>query len=131
MQYKHDILVEIESWRTDLDFVYFLLHRKSYINEYKKKHSKIFRLWVHGQYATKLILLYLNMSFNRFGNRDKLLFEITDIIQVLNELPTDKRHIKVPQDRLLCPTYVNNKKDRFSKNFFLSVLHDQTSVESL
>ena len=28
----------------------------------------------------------------------------TDIIQVLNELPTDKRHIGVPLDRLLCHT---------------------------
>jgi len=34
----------------------------------------------------------------------------TDIKQVLNELPTDKRHIKVPQDRLICPTHVNNKE---------------------
>ena len=28
----------------------------------------------------------------------------TDIIQVLNTLPTDKRHIKVPLDKLLFPT---------------------------
>jgi len=53
------------------------------------------------------------------------------IIQVLNELPTDKRHVKVPQDGLLCPTHVVNKKNGVSKSFFLSVLHDQTSVESL
>jgi len=33
-----------------------------------------------------------------------------DIIQVLNELPTDKGHIKVPQDILLCPAHVDNKK---------------------
>ena len=52
----------------------------------------------------------------------------TDIIQVLNELPTEKRHtlykcIKVPQNRLLCPTHVDNKKKR--------VLHNQTSVKFL
>jgi len=42
----------------------------------------------------------------------------TDIIQVLNELPTDKRH-KVPQDRLLCPTHVDNKiKTAFRKKSF-------------
>jgi len=36
----------------------------------------------------------------------------TDIlIQVLNELQTDKRHIKVLQDRLLCPTHVDNLKN--------------------
>jgi len=34
----------------------------------------------------------------------------TDIIQVSDELPTDKIHFKVPQDRLLCPTHVDNKK---------------------
>ena len=55
----------------------------------------------------------------------------TYIIQVLNELPIYKRHIKVPQDRLLCHTHVDNKKNRFSKNFFVSLLHDQTSVEPL
>jgi len=41
--------------------------------------------------------------------------ESTDIIQVLNELPTNERHIKVPQDRLLCPTHIDNKKKRFLK----------------
>ena len=52
------------------------------------------------------------------------------IIQVLNELPTDKRHIKVQPD--LCPTHVGNKKkNRFSKKFFVSVLYDYTSVDSL
>jgi len=51
----------------------------------------------------------------------------TDIIQVLNELPTDKSHIKVPQNKLLCPIPVDNKKKRFSKIFFLTFnlyLHD-------
>jgi len=33
----------------------------------------------------------------------------TDIIQVFNELPTDKKRIKVPQDKLLCPTHADNK----------------------
>jgi len=32
----------------------------------------------------------------------------TYIIHVFNTLPTDKRHIKVPQDRLLNPTHVDN-----------------------
>ena len=41
-----------------------------------------------------------------------------DIIQVLNEFATDKRHTKVPQDRLLCPTHVDNKKKQVF-NFFL------------
>jgi len=43
-------------------------------------------------------------------NRNNAFPRSTNIIQVLNELPTDKRHIKVPQDRLLCPTHINNKK---------------------
>ena len=34
----------------------------------------------------------------------------TDIIHILNELPTDKRHIKVQQHRLLCHTHLDNKK---------------------
>jgi len=34
----------------------------------------------------------------------------TDITEVLNELLTDKSHIKVPQDRLLCPAHIDNKK---------------------
>jgi len=42
-------------------------------------------------------------------------------MQVLNELPTDIRHIKVPTTR----------KNSFPKIFFQSVLHNQTSVESL
>jgi len=37
-------------------------------------------------------------------------------MQALNELPTDIRHIKVPQDRLLCPTAIDNKKKQFSEN---------------
>jgi len=47
-------------------------------------------------------------------------------------LPTDKRHIKVPQERLLSPyTSTTRKNNRFSKIFFFSVLKDQTSVEAL
>jgi len=53
----------------------------------------------------------------------------TGIIQILNELPTDKRHIKGPDHNALhAPT---TRKQRFSNIFFLEVLHDQTSVESL
>ena len=33
----------------------------------------------------------------------------TDIIQVLNGLTTDRRHIKVPQDRILYPTHFDKK----------------------
>ena len=50
----------------------------------------------------------------------------TDIIQVLNELPTDKRHIRVPQDL----TYTHRQQEK-KQVFFLSILHDQISVESL
>jgi len=53
-------------------------------------------------------------------------FRDQQIIHVLNELQTDKRHIRVPQERLLCPTSVDNKNTQvFEKNIFLSVLHDQ------
>ena len=39
-----------------------------------------------------------------------------DIIPVLNELPTDRRYIKVQQDRLLCSTLGDNKiKQVFKK----------------
>jgi len=55
----------------------------------------------------------------------------TDIQHVLNEWPTDIRHINEPQDRLLCPTYVDNKKKQVFGNCLLSVLHRQTSFESL
>ena len=55
-------------------------------------------------------------------NREKGLntfLRSTDIhvIQVLNELPTNKRHIKFPQDRLLCPTHFDNKKKQVCENF--------------
>ena len=54
-------------------------------------------------------LVYQNLLTNALS-RSK------NIIQVLNELPTDKRHIKVPQGKLLCPPHVDNKKkNRFSK----------------
>ena len=76
------------------------------------------------QFKIGMYLLYREKRWNTF-------LRSTDIIQVLNELPTDKRHIKEPQDRLLCPTHVDNKKKQFSKHFLSSVLHDQTSVESL
>jgi len=43
----------------------------------------------------------------------------TDIIQVLNELPTEKRHIEVSQDKMLCPIHMDNKKKTgFQKNSF-------------
>ena len=77
--------------------------------------------------VSKLILWYLYKSSidlaTRFTigmhllNREKryAFSRLTDIIQVFNSLPTDKIYIKVRQDRLLCPTYVDNKK----KNRFL------------
>ena len=34
----------------------------------------------------------------------------TDVIKVVNELPTDRRYINVPQDIRVCPTHVDNKK---------------------
>jgi len=48
-------------------------------------------------------------------NREKRYWRCSEIniiyiIQVLNELPTDERHMKVQQDRLLCPTHFDNKK---------------------
>ena len=43
----------------------------------------------------------------------------TGIIQVLYELPTNKRHFKVPQDRLLWPTNVDKRKNRFLKKSLL------------
>jgi len=43
----------------------------------------------------------------------------TDKIQVLNKLTADKRQIKVPRDRLLCPTHVDNKNRKcFRKKSF-------------
>ena len=43
----------------------------------------------------------------------------TDIIQVLNELPIGKRHIRVPQNRLLFPQMSTTRKNRFSKNLMI------------
>ena len=45
-------------------------------------------------------------------------------------MPTDERHIKVPQDRLLCPPHVDNKKKQvFEKNLFKCVTRpDLTEV---
>ena len=43
----------------------------------------------------------------------------TDVIQVLNELPTDKRHIGCHRHRLLCPTHAGSKKKQvFETNLF-------------
>ena len=85
---------------------------------------------------------YWNLSFkrNRVRSEVKKKFCVWDITnhrssagkgeggdqQVLNELPTDTWHLKVPQNRLLCPTHVD-KKNRFSKKIFLNVLHDKLS----
>ena len=44
------------------------------------------------------------------GKRCNAFQKTTDIKQVLNESPTNKRHVNVPQDSLLCPIHVNNKK---------------------
>ena len=56
----------------------------------------------------------------------------TDIIQVLNVLPTVKDIIiKVPQDRPYAQHTSTKKPNRFWKIFFLSDLHNQTPVESL
>jgi len=49
-------------------------------------------------------------------------------IQVLNEFPTDKRHIKVPQDRLLCSTHVDNKKKQAFQNFLCVTRPDLSGV---
>jgi len=52
----------------------------------------------------------------------------TDIVQVLNELPTDKRHIKAPEDRLLCNTHADNKKKQvFEKKKFRCVTRPDLS----
>jgi len=47
---------------------------------------------------------------------------IWDIIEVLNELPTDKRHNKVPQDRLLCHTHVDKKHKQVFENFLVKCI---------
>jgi len=41
--------------------------------------------------------------------------KINILIQVVNELWTDKRHIKVPQKRLRCTTHVDNKKKQWGR----------------
>jgi len=46
----------------------------------------------------------------------------TDIIQVFNELPTNKRHIKVPQERLHALRKLTIRKYRFSKKGAWNVL---------
>jgi len=55
----------------------------------------------------------------------------TDIIQFVNELPTDKINIRVPQDELMCPAYVNNKTKQVFEKYLKGGVHDLTSVESL
>ena len=44
---------------------------------------------------------------------------IWDIIEVLNELPTDKRHNKVPQYILLCHTHVDKKHKQVFEKFLV------------
>ena len=46
------------------------------------------------------------------------------------KLPTDKRHIQVPQDRQLCPTYVDNKKKQgFEKYIYVgSISKNKNSI---
>jgi len=87
--------------------------------------------------VSKLILWYLNMSSIDLATRFKIgkyllkrekrykaFQRSTYIMQVLNELPTDKRYHKI---------HISTKRkiQVFLPNFFLEVLHDQTSVESL
>jgi len=86
--------------------------------------------------VSKLILWYLNV-FYRSGNsviigmcllnretRYKAYPRSTDIILVLNELP---RYHRINCYALHTSTTTTN---RYSKNFFLSVLHGQTAQES-
>jgi len=69
--------------------------------------------------VSKLIVWYLNMSCIYLATRHKIGMYLlyrekrcnaflisTDILVLV----TDKRHIKLPQNRLLCPTHVDNKK---------------------
>ena len=46
----------------------------------------------------------------------------TYIVEVLNELPTKKRHIKVPQQRQLCPIHVDNKKKQVFESCYVYML---------
>ena len=77
--------------------------------------------------VSKLILWYQNMSLIVLTiwfkirmyllNREKRFSAFprsTYIFRDLNELPTDKIHskVRVPQDRLLCHTHVDNKNQR-------------------
>ena len=55
----------------------------------------------------------------------------TYTLQVLNKFPTDKIHIRVPQNSLLCPTHVDNKKNDVFEYFLFKCANDQTSVTSL
>jgi len=82
--------------------------------------------------VSKLIWWYLNVSFIDLATRFQIKIYLlnrknvanafprsTYIMQALNKLPTDRRHIKVPHDRLLCHTHVYNKnKQNFQKNIF-------------
>jgi len=88
--------------------------------------------------VSKHILWYPSMSSINLATRFKIgmyllnrekrcnAFPRSTNIIVQNQLPTDKRHIKVPQDRLLCPTHVvdNKRKKQVFKFFHLSVLHN-------
>ena len=60
------------------------------------------------------------------GKSDTNAFQRSTDTQLLNELPTDEGHFNVPQDRLLCPTHVDNKIKQVFKIFFLNVLHNTT-----
>ena len=89
----------------------------------------------------KLIVWYLNISSIDLATRYKIgmyLLSVTeafprstDIIQFVNELPTDKINIRVPQDELMCPAYVNNKTKQVFEKYLKGGVHDLTSVESL
>ena len=46
-------------------------------------------------------------------------------------MPTDKRHNKVPQDKMLYHTQGEYKKKPFFSKMILGVLHDHTPAESI
>jgi len=94
----------------------------------KKKKKNLYFLVTNIFSVSKLSMWYFYMSsidlVTRFKNWRLNAFPCsTDIIQVLIELPTDKRHIRVQHDRLLCLTHVDNKKKQVFENFLLSTCH--------
>ena len=98
-------IVQYCQYKKDIEFYIFNQGRIKTLGN-KEKNRLVFNLNLCLRKPLEKYFYPLsNLTFRLRPHKSTNTFpRLTDIIQVSNELPTDKRHINVPQYRLPCPT---------------------------